>query len=213
MQTMIFSPFFRKFTLTAHITFSIGWLGAVAGFLVIAIAGLTSHNPQVVRSAYLIMELVGWFVIVPSSLAALLTGVIESLGTPWGLFRYYWVSIKLFLTIAAAVILLVHMQPISYIANIALTTTISDTDLRGLRIQLIADAAAALLVLLVLTTISVYKPWGRTRYGLRKERERGAVRKATTRKPWGLYVMLGLIGLVILFFIVLHITGRGLHGH
>jgi hypothetical protein len=159
------------------------------------------------------MELVGWFVIVPSSLAALLTGVLESLGTPWGLFRYYWVSVKFFLTIAAVVILLVHMQPISHIAHIALTTTLSDTDLRGLRIQLVFDAAAALLVLLLLTTISIYKPWGRTPYGVRRERERGAVRKPTTGKPWGLYVLFGLIGLVILLFILLHLTGHGLHGH
>ncbi|HSC40407.1 MAG TPA: hypothetical protein VLD19_21130 [Chitinophagaceae bacterium] len=210
---MPFTPFLRKFMLTTHITFSIGWLGAVAGFLAIAITGLTSHNPQVVRSAYLVMELVGWFVIVPCSLAALLTGVVESLGTPWGLFRYYWVSVKFFLTIAAAVILLVHMQPISRIANIALTTTLPDIELRNLRIQLVFDAAAALLVLLVLTTISVYKPWGRTTYGLRKERERGVVRKPTTGKPWGLYVLLGLIGLVMVLFIVLHLTGHGLHGH
>ncbi len=33
------TPIVRKFALTAHITFSVGWLGAVAGFLALAIAG------------------------------------------------------------------------------------------------------------------------------------------------------------------------------
>jgi len=56
-----------------HITFSVGWLGAVAGFLTLAIAGLTSQDAQMVRAAYLAMELIGWFVIVPASLGALLT--------------------------------------------------------------------------------------------------------------------------------------------
>src|SRR5258707_13979753 len=79
----IMRPGFRKFMLTAHITFSIGWLGAVAGFLVLAITGLTSHNSKLVHAAYPMMELIGWFVIVPLCIGSLLTGVFQSLGTQW----------------------------------------------------------------------------------------------------------------------------------
>jgi hypothetical protein len=207
---MTFTPFFRKLTLTTHISFSIGWFGAVAGFLAIAIAGLVSQDEQVVRSAYLALKLMGWFVIVPFCLASLLTGIIESLFTPWGFFRYYWIVVKLFLTIAATVILLVHMQPISHFADMALVTTLSNTQFRGLRIQFVADAGAALLVLLVITTISVYKPWGRTGYGVSKENEQrrtGALRSAKAPQKWGLYVLVGLICLVILLFAILHLTG------
>ena len=62
---MIMSPGLRKFALTAHVTSSIGWFGAVAAFLALAIAGLTSQDAQIVRAAYLAMELTTWFVIVP----------------------------------------------------------------------------------------------------------------------------------------------------
>jgi hypothetical protein len=55
---MTLSPFFRKFGLTVHITFSVGWFGAVVGFLALAIAGLTSQNSQIVVSSYLSMELI-----------------------------------------------------------------------------------------------------------------------------------------------------------
>lgn len=82
-------PRLRKFVLTAHITFAVGWLGAVATFLALAIAGLTSQDAQTVRAAYLTMELIARFVIVPLSFAPLLTGPVLSLGTPWGLFRHY----------------------------------------------------------------------------------------------------------------------------
>ncbi|WP_216823408.1 hypothetical protein [Niastella vici] len=207
---MTFSPFFRKLTLTTHITFSIGWVGAVASFLAIAIAGLVSQNAQMARSLYLALELVGWYVIVPFCLASLLTGLVESLGTPWGFFRYYWIVVKLFLTIAATVVLLVHMQLVSHIANTALLTTFQVEGFRSLRIQFVADAGAALLVLLAITAISVYKPWGRTRYGVNKENEQrktGPLRISTTRKPWGLYVLIGMICLVILLFAILHLTG------
>jgi len=35
------SPTFRKLTLTAHIGSSVGWLGAVAAFLALAVTGFT----------------------------------------------------------------------------------------------------------------------------------------------------------------------------
>jgi len=171
---MTLTPRLRKFALTAHVTFSVGWLGAVAGFLALAVAGLTSRDAQMVRAAYLAMELTGWFVIVPLSLASLLTGLVQSLGTDWGLFRHYWILVKLLIAILATIVLLVHMQPITYLGGVAAETTLSSADLRGLRIQLVADAGAALLVLLVATTLSVYKPHGMTRYG-RKRHERRTV--------------------------------------
>src|SRR5437763_7261258 len=92
---MTMTPGLRKFALTAHITFSVGWLGAVAAYLAVAIAGLVSRDAQMLRSGFSTMELTGWFVIVPLSFAALLTGLVQSLGTEWGLFRFYWVVVKL----------------------------------------------------------------------------------------------------------------------
>ena len=204
---MTLTPFFRKFNLTAHISFSVGWFGAVAGFLALAIAGLTSQDSQMVRSSYITMELIGWFIIVPACLFSLSTGLVQSLGTPWGLFRYYWILVKFLLTIVSTIILFLHMQPISYLADVASKTSLSNSDFRGLRIQFLADAGAALLVLLITTTISVYKPWGRTPYGLRVQYEQNKkpINELKTKKRWGLYVLIGLIALVILLFIILHI--------
>ncbi|NGO43827.1 hypothetical protein G6048_17270 [Streptomyces sp. YC419] len=168
---MTMNPRLRKFALTAHVTSSVGWLGAVAVFLALAVAGLTSQDAQTVRGAYLAMEVTGWLVLVPLSLASLLTGLIQALGTAWGLFRHYWVLFKLLITVAATVLLLVHMQVAGHVADAAAEANLSSGDLVGMRIQLLADAAAALLVLLVAVTLSVYKPKGLTRYGWRKQQE------------------------------------------
>ncbi|MCX6044198.1 MAG: hypothetical protein NT075_03740 [Chloroflexi bacterium] len=168
---MIMSSRLRKFALTAHVIVSVGWLGAVASFLALAIAGLTSHDAQLMRAAYLAMDLTTWFVIVPLALASLLTGLIQSLGITWGLFRHYWVLAKLLITILATVILLLHTQPIGLLAGVARTTSLFSGDVSRLQIQLVGDAAAALLALLVTTVLSVYKPRGMTRYGRRKQRE------------------------------------------
>ncbi len=167
---MNMTPRLRKVALTAHVLSSVGWFGGVAAFLALAVAGLTSPDAQVVRAAYLAMGLTGWFVLVPLALASLFTGVFSSLGTTWGLFRYYWVLIKLLITVLATVVLLVHMGPISGLADAAAERSLSGANLRGLRIQVVVQAGAALVVLLVATALSMYKPRGMTRYGQRKQR-------------------------------------------
>jgi len=167
---MTMAPYLRKLMLTAHVTSSVGWLGAVTSFLALAVAGLTSQDAQSVRAAYLAMELTAWFVIVPLSFASPLTGIVQSVSTTWGLFRHYWVLIKFLMTIPCTLVLLLHMQPISRLGLLAAETTLSGGDLSRLRIQLVADAGVALLVLLVATTLSVYKPQGLTRYGARTQR-------------------------------------------
>lgn len=116
-----------KFVLTTHIIFSVGWLGAVAVFLALAITGLTSPDTELTRSAYLAMEMSGWLVIVPFCMASLFTGLVQALGTKWGLFKHYWIAVKLLLTIAATIILLLHMKPIGYLAGIAAGTSFSNT--------------------------------------------------------------------------------------
>ncbi|UYQ66376.1 hypothetical protein [Streptomyces peucetius] len=164
-------PSLRKIALTAHVTCSVGWIGAVAVFLALALAGLNSRDPETVRAAYLSMELTGWLVIVPLSLASLVTGLVQSLGTVWGLVRHYWVLIKLLITVLATVVLLVHMQPIGHMADAVRQATLSDGELGGLRVQLVADAGAALVVLLVAVALSVFKPRGTICYGRRRLRE------------------------------------------
>ncbi|MFX1821303.1 hypothetical protein PV768_16100 [Pseudarthrobacter sp. CC4] len=104
-------PAIRKAALTIHILPSVGWLGAVAGFLVLAVTGLTSPDTQLVRAANVGRDLIGWSIIVPLSLASLASGIIQALGTAWGLFRH-WVVIKLVITALATVLLLVHCSPL-----------------------------------------------------------------------------------------------------
>ena len=170
---MIMSPGLRKLALTAHVTASVGWLGAVAGFLALAVAGLTGQDAQTVRGAYLAMELTARFVIVPVSFASLLTGLVQSLGTEWGLFRHYWVIFKLLINIFANVVLLMYMPTLVYLAGVARETTASGGDLGGLRDPSpVLHAGLALLLLLAATALGVYKPRGMTRYGWRKQHER-----------------------------------------
>ncbi len=166
------TPGLRKLILIAHITFSVGWIGAVAGFLALAITGLSSQNVETVRSVYPAMEITARFVIVPLAFASLLSGIVQSLSTPWGLFRHYWVVAKLLLTIFATVVLLKKLPLIGYAAHRAGEMPLSSAAVRAAGIPLLVHAAGGILVLLAITTLSVYKPWGLTLYGRRKQQER-----------------------------------------
>jgi hypothetical protein len=160
----------RKFVLAAHLTFSVGWIGAVVGYLALGVAAVTSQDAQTVRAAWIAMELTGWFAIVPLAIAALLTGLVMALGTKWGLFRHYWVLFSLALTIIATVVLLLHMPTVSVMADVAREA--DGADLGGLGGDLL-HPGVGLLVLLVITGLNVYKPRGMTRYGQRKQEATG----------------------------------------
>jgi hypothetical protein len=170
---MTMTPRLRKFALTAHVASSAGWLGAVVVFLGLAVVGLTSPNAQTVRGAYLVMEPAAWFVLVPLAFASLLTGLVQSLGTTWGLFRHYWVIFKLIINVVTTIVLLVYMETFSFMAGVAADPNAELGVVRNASPAL--HAGAALLLLVVATTLAVYKPPGVTRYGRRKQHEQGTV--------------------------------------
>jgi hypothetical protein len=177
---MIMTPRVRKLALTAHVTSSVGWIGAVVVFLALAVIGLTSEDAQTSRGAYLVMEPAAWYVLVPLAVTSLLTGLIQSLGTAWGLFRHYWVLFKLLINVLATLILLIYTQTLSHLAGVAADPA---ADLGVVRSPSPAfHAVLALLLLLVATVLAVYKPRGVTPYGQRKQREQRA-RQATQSDP------------------------------
>ena len=103
---MILSPGLRKLVLTADLTCSVGWIGAVVAYLALGVFAAAARDAEAVRSAWVAMEVAGWWAIVPLAPAALLTGLVMALGTPWGLFRHYWVLISLALTLLCIAVLL-----------------------------------------------------------------------------------------------------------
>ena len=205
----------RRLMLTGHIGTSVALLGSVLVFLVLSIVGLASATMESVRSMYVAMAVTANLVVLPLALAALLTGLVEALGTPWGLFKHYWVTLKFALTGFATVVLLVKLELVSYAARLASQPEYSATDLRWAGTQLTAHAAGGLIVLMVPLWLSVYKPGGLTPYG-RRALERPSVVRAPRSSLSLLLVRASpaLIAVALaLLFALLHLAARHFAGH
>ena len=194
------TPRLRKLVLTSHVTFSVGWLGAVLAYLVVSIVGLTSVDAQLVRGTYMSMQVMAWFVIVPCAIAALLSGLLQSLTTEWGLFRHYWILAKLALTTFGTAILLLHAPRVSEMALHAAESALATGDYTQQRTSLVVHAAGGLTILVAATALSIFKPWGKTALGKGRA-------GARTR-----YIVIG-IGCALLLIVLVHVTGGGPRGH
>ena len=238
---MTMTPALRKFAFTTHVLSSVGWLGAVLVFVAMAGVGLTSRDEATVRGAYLVMAPAAWFVLVPLAHASLLSGIVLSLSTTWGLIRHHWVVWKLLITVLSTVILLVYMGTFREMAGVAADR---NEDLYRVRnVSPLLHASLASVLLLVATVLAVYKPFGMTAYGRRKHGEQRqsspplSQREAPSRETapmavsrgqlqavpvksvpptntsrW-VYVLWIAVLAVIVLFVVLHLTGHVPSGH
>jgi hypothetical protein len=194
-MALAMSPGVRKLALTIHLTSSLGWVGAVIAYLALGLSAVNSGDTQAVLAAWIAMELTGWYVIVPLAVASFVTGLVMSLATPWGLFRHYWVVISLILTLFSVVILILHMPSVSAITDSLRAASADDGAAPATSAGNSAHGGPAghggpashgvaggdlfhpgvgLVVLLIVTTLNVYKPRGLTRYGWRKQQEERA---------------------------------------
>jgi hypothetical protein len=160
------SPGARRVVLVAHVATSVGWLGAVLVFLGLAVIGVTSADAGTVRGVYLVMAPTGRYVLVPLAFASLLTGIVQSLGSRWGLLRHYWVLFKLLITVVATVVLLTYLATFDVLAAAAADQHTSLAAVRSA--SPVLHSVLALVALLAATVLAVYKPRGLTRYGQRR---------------------------------------------
>ncbi len=151
----------RKPLLALHLVLSVGWIGAVLAYIALDLVVATG-DAQAVHSAYSMLGVVGVWVIEPLALGTLLSGILLSLATKWGLVEHYWVLISLVLTMFAFVVLFEHMPGIASGKNGAMRPDFQ-------------HSVGGLIVLLVVAVLNVYKPRGLTSIGWRR---RVAARRA-----------------------------------
>ena len=164
------SPRTRKLVLATHVLVAVGWFGIVVAKLVLEITAVTTADQNLARAAFVFMGRFDRAMFPPAALATLVTGVVLSVGTAWGLFQHYWIVAKLVLTAAVIVTGVVFVgewtrQVIEASSGGLIPYPAPGSDARSAALWLIGAAVAHALMLAAATVISVYKPWGRIRPG------------------------------------------------
>jgi len=151
----------RKTVLVGHIVASGAWLGmdAVLGILVVT-AVVTPDAGITAVAAASIALFATWPLVIAGALA-LATGVVLGLGSKYGLFRYWWVLVKLVLNIVLVSLMIGVLVPdVQALSDSAREALVAGTD-ASVSAQMLYPPIVSSTALLVAMTLSVFKPWGR----------------------------------------------------
>lgn len=155
----------RQWLLLTHVVLSVGWLGAGAGNLVIAVTAATTTSPVTRQVCYELINVLDFALVIPLAFGSLASGVLISLATKWGLTRHWWVLIKLVLTLA--VIIFSTFGVGVWVEQSIAATAITDA-VNPAATPLVAGASANIGAFLFMTWLSIVKPWPRTPWTRRR---------------------------------------------
>ncbi len=140
---------------TVHIAISVAVVGADVSLIALGIAGLAGDPATLYPAAQLIGARVVW----PLALGALASGLALALLTPYGVLRYWWVTIKLAVTASLSALVLFVLLPAFGAAADAAIAGEAVADSR--RLLLVAGPGAASAFLVLNVVLAVFKPGGR----------------------------------------------------
>ncbi|MFF8398963.1 DUF2269 domain-containing protein [Streptomyces sp. NPDC016172] len=154
----------RRAALVVHVTVSACWLGLTLGLLALGITAATTGSAGAVEASVRAMKLFADRLLLPVAFLTLLSGMLLSLGTKWGLARYRWVYTKFWLTLATATATVFALRPG---VNSAVTAVAAGGPLPDAG-DVLFGPAVSLSAYVFMTVISVLKPWGMTRRGRKR---------------------------------------------
>jgi len=165
----------RRVWLTLHIGVSAGWLGVALTMTALAITGVVTDSHSVRHGAYELLHIVDLAAAIPSMALSIITGLVVSLGTKWGLVKHWWVLVKFGISLTIPVI--AGTLESSLADELAIRTADPAGQPGGVGIALTVCLASFTAALWIATILSVVKPWDRTRWGRAAEARQHAVRR------------------------------------
>ncbi len=174
----------RRVWLTIHVGVSVAWIGIEACILLLTVVGLTTDDRATLRASFIALGVLGSGVTIPVAVITLVSGVVLSVRTTWGLVQHWWIVIKLALTVAltagSTLLLNGRLREAADRASALPEGTISAGDIGWMRFQILSSTIVVIAALVAATVLSVFKPVGRTPWGRGSDRARArGPRRAT----------------------------------
>ncbi|MCG8928000.1 hypothetical protein [Lentzea sp. CC55] len=160
----------RKAVLLVHVLSAAAWLGIDLAFGILVVVALSTEDTAVAGIAVGAVDLFAIWPMFGASAVCMTSGVVLGLGSKYGLVRYWWVALKLFLNVGMSLLIAFALRP-----GVAEAARIGERMLAGdpsavLPSGLAHPVVVAPTLLLFAYFLSVFKPWGRIRPAARPER-------------------------------------------
>lgn len=157
----------RQFWLTLHYISLLAWVAGASGCVLLVFVSRQGGDPSLVRAAQTFVVILDNWLVIPGAIGSLFTGVWLSWRTNWGLTRYWWIIVKLVLTVALMLLGIFYMHGLIE-ETFRLSrdeSALTAAAFMGSRTRLLTSQGFSLAVLLAIVAISVYKPWGKRLQG------------------------------------------------
>jgi hypothetical protein len=160
MQSITLAAPWRKLLLTVHVAATVSVLGADLVLLLLGLSSLSGADP---RTIYPAAHLVGARLVAPLAVLSLSTGLLLGILTSWGLFKYWWVTIKLAITTVLTGVVLFVLVPRLGAAADAVSGPAPSLLTSAERLPLVIAPALASTLLVLMVLLAIFKPGWRLR--------------------------------------------------
>ncbi|WHT18288.1 hypothetical protein N8J89_35110 [Crossiella sp. CA-258035] len=144
-----------------HLGSGVGWFGVALCQLVLNVISRVTADAGLRQAAHKIGHTLDIWLLIPLVLLALVSGVVLAWRSNWGVFRHWWIVVKLVATLALMTFSAIWLGGwIGTAVELALTTP---PDYFEVRNKLLAGSIFNNVSILLMVVISVFKPWGRIR--------------------------------------------------
>ncbi|MFE0155584.1 hypothetical protein ACFWY5_51200 [Nonomuraea sp. NPDC059007] len=179
----------RKALLVTHDAISGSWLGIGLVMLTLALIGANTNDAAVAMVVYDLLKLFDTTILPWASIGTIISGIGVSLTTKWALFQYHWVVTKLILALAVlfAAFSFIHNAVVSAAeaAGAVVKAGGGTVDVGAASGMMIGGFGFGVVCITIATVLSVYKPWGRNRWGEAARLRSPEDRQARRRTPVG----------------------------
>ncbi|WP_462203416.1 hypothetical protein [Frankia sp. CcWB3] len=162
-----------------HVLVGVGWNGVA--FAQLVLASTAAADAGLRHSAYELMHVVDRVLDIPLALLTLVTGVVISVKTRWGLLRHWWVATKLVITVVAVILGGSVMRPL--IVRAGQATDGGEVAYTAPTVAIVLGASVMNVLFITATVLSIAKPWGKTPRGRRAMPRAGAAPIPTQPGP------------------------------
>lgn len=154
----------KNWWLIFHLLFTAMWIGGGFTQLVLILIVYFTTSGEFLYSAHSFMHIFDLALIIPGALGVVITGIVLSIRTHWGLTKYYWIISKEFIAfvlILSGGVLNIWVQDAIQITVLERLDSLHNPSYLHDRLMLLVFGACQLILLLAVIFISVRKPWGK----------------------------------------------------